>query len=82
MHESAIAQAILDTVVNNTPPKTKKITKINIVANELSAIVIGSLELYFNEASRGTVAEGASLNLKNASVPKDYVESIEVESED
>lgn len=82
MHEASIAQAILDTVLQNSPKNIKKITQINVVANAMSSIVKESLDLHFVEASRKTIAEGAQLNLKISQVPKNYVESIEVENED
>ena len=81
MHEAALAQAILDTVLKNVSTKSKKITQINIVAGKMSSIVKESLDLYFSEFSKETIASNAILNLDVKPISKTFVESVEVEDE-
>ena len=65
MHEMAIIEALLETVV----PKAKengaeKILEINFHIGEMSGIVPSCIHEYFAIASKGTIAEHAKINLK------------------
>ena len=64
MHELAIVEALLETIV----PKAKengaeKILEVNFHIGEMSGIVPSCIHEYFALAGKGTIAEGAKLNL-------------------
>jgi len=65
MHEMAIAQSILDIVINAAEKEgAKKITQINVVAGELRGIVPLQLNFCFDFLAKDTVAEGAYVNVE------------------
>jgi hydrogenase nickel incorporation protein HypA/HybF len=64
MHEAAIAQAILETALTAAGKENTRITRIVVVAGALAGLEQPSLELYLTELSRGTPAEGATLEVK------------------
>jgi hydrogenase nickel incorporation protein HypA/HybF len=61
MHELAIAQSILDIVVNET--QQRKVTAINLVVGELSSVAEEPIRFCFEVVAKGTLAEGATLSL-------------------
>ena len=62
MHEYAITETILEIVeAKATEAGIRRIDAIKVVIGELSNFVDSSIEFYFDELSRGTVAEGATL---------------------
>lgn len=63
MHESAIAQGILDTILAALPPGEKRITRINVVTGVFSGVERECLAMYMTELSKGTPAQGAELNV-------------------
>ncbi|MBF0500841.1 MAG: hydrogenase maturation nickel metallochaperone HypA [Candidatus Riflebacteria bacterium] len=63
MHEASIAHGILRGALAALPDG-KKITRITIVAGAQVSVVLESLDLYFQELSRGSLAEGALLDLQ------------------
>ncbi len=79
MHEASVAKAILDTALKFAPKESKKISTINVVTGAMSALSKDSLELYFNELSRGTKAYRATINIEVIPVSKTYIKDIEVE---
>jgi hydrogenase nickel incorporation protein HypA/HybF len=64
MHESSIAQAILDTALKGRPSGNARITRVNVVIGTLSGVDAECLRLYFNEITANTPAAGAELNVK------------------
>ena len=66
MHEASIAKGILETAAAALSKPEARITQITVVAGVLAGVQTESLELYFAELSKGTVAQGAVLNVKHA----------------
>lgn len=67
MHEAAIAKGILDAVlaaVASAAAGERRITRVNVAAGALAGIVGESLDVFWCELCRGTVADGAVLSLK------------------
>ena len=65
MHEMAIAQNIVDIAVAAAEREhAQKITRINMVAGEMRAIVPMQLSFCFGVAAENTIASGAYLNLE------------------
>lgn len=65
MHELSIVEALLETIVPKAEESgAKKILEINFHIGEMSGIVPSCIHEYFAIASKGTIAEGASINLK------------------
>ena len=72
MHELSIVEALMETII----PKAKeagaeKILEVNFHIGEMSGIVPSCIQEYFALASKGTIAEGAVINLKT--VPAEIV---------
>ena len=69
MHELSIVEALLETIVPKAEEAgAKKILEVNFHIGEMSGIVPSCIEDYFALASKGTIAEGAKLNLKTVPV--------------
>ena len=65
MHEMSIAQNILDIAVAAAEREgAEKITRVNVVAGEMRAIVPTQLTFCFGIAAEDTIASGAELNLE------------------
>lgn len=66
MHELSIVEALLETIVPKAEESgAKRILEVNFHIGEMSGIVPSCIHEYFAIASKGTIAEGAKLNLKN-----------------
>ena len=65
MHEYAITESILE-IVETEANRTRagRIDEITVVIGELSTFVDSSIEFYFGELARGTIAEGAALKFQ------------------
>jgi len=65
MHEYAVTQGMLDTVLQEANKVgAKKVTEIRLVIGDLSTILDESVQLYFDMMSEGTIAQGAKLIFK------------------
>ena len=65
LHEYAITESILEIVEAEAGRAgAGRVNEINVVIGELSTFVDSSIEFYFQEMSRGTVAEGAVLRFQ------------------
>ncbi len=65
MHEASIAQSILEVVSRQAEAGGyRKVTRIVIKVGYLSSVVPESLEFAFQALSRGTIAEGARLDIE------------------
>ena len=65
MHELAIVEALLETIVPKAKESgAKKILEVNFHIGEMSGIVPSCIHEYFAIASKGTIAEGAKIKLK------------------
>ena len=63
MHEASITESLLALAVDKArEAKAGKITRINIVAGELSGVVDECVQFYFDIISKNTLADGALLN--------------------
>ncbi|MBI5281205.1 MAG: hydrogenase maturation nickel metallochaperone HypA [Candidatus Solibacter usitatus] len=62
MHELSITESILGIVLNHAAGA--RVTDVHLVIGELSAYVDDSIQLFWDELSRGTVAESATLHFK------------------
>jgi len=64
VHEVGITQSILEIAVDNAHQAgAKKITSLTIEIGGLSGVVADAVEFCFEAVSRGTMAEGATLNI-------------------
>lgn len=69
MHELAIAQSLLDILVEEAGSNgLTRIRKINLKIGELSLVVPASLTFCFQMVSRGSIAEGAEIAIENVTV--------------
>jgi hydrogenase nickel incorporation protein HypA/HybF len=62
VHELSLSGAIVDTVVRHADGRPVRV--INLKVGQLRQVVGESLEFYFEFVSRGTVCEGARLELE------------------
>jgi hydrogenase nickel incorporation protein HypA/HybF len=66
MHEMAITRSMVDLVLDEAEKAgSKRIKSINVILGEMSGVVDRSVQFYFDEMSKGTLAEGAELVFKN-----------------
>lgn len=83
MHEYHIVEAlvkqILESAKNN---RASKVAKVNLALGELSGLEASSIQLYFENIAKGTLAEGAQLCIKKSpdAGPGLYIENIEIKS--
>ncbi|MEO7422719.1 MAG: hydrogenase maturation nickel metallochaperone HypA [Ornithinibacter sp.] len=61
MHELAIAEAILDAILERT--HQRQVTVVRLAVGKLSGVVPHALEFCFDLATNGTPVEGASLEI-------------------
>ncbi len=65
MHELAIVEALLETIVPRAKESgAKKILEVNFRIGEMSGIVPSCIHEYFAIASKGTIAENAVINME------------------
>lgn len=65
MHELAVTESILEIALRHAQQaNAAKITAMNIVIGQLSAIVDDSVQFYWDIISADTPAQGAQLNFK------------------
>jgi len=65
VHEMAIAQNILDIAIAAAERGgAQRITRVNVVAGEMRAVVPPQLAFCFGIAAENTIASGAELNLE------------------
>ena len=63
MHELAITRGLLDLVLEHAKQVgASKVLKVNVVAGELSGYVDECMQFYYDEFSKGTIAEDARLS--------------------
>ena len=68
MHELAVTQNILDIAIEKAAAtQAARIDRIRVTIGELSGAVPDSVQFYFEVLRKGTIAEGASLDI--TSVP-------------
>jgi len=69
MHELGITESILQIALSQAEKQdAKKIVKINLRIGELSEVVEDCVRFYFDLISKGTIAEGASIDVENMPV--------------
>jgi hydrogenase nickel incorporation protein HypA/HybF len=66
MHEASIAQGLLDAALSAVGDRRARITRITVVAGVLTAVSPECLSMYFEALARGTLAEGAALDVRSA----------------
>ncbi|MFH1183634.1 MAG: hydrogenase maturation nickel metallochaperone HypA [Chloroflexota bacterium] len=68
MHELYATQAILEKALQKAAEeKAKRITDLHLVIGEISTYADDSVLFYWEELSRGTIAEGAILHFRHVS---------------
>lgn len=72
MHEISIAQSLIDILNDNIKDipveNNTRIVNINLKIGKLMAVVPESLEFCFEVLTKGTIMEGAKLNIENISI--------------
>lgn len=62
MHEFAVTEGLLEIVQTEARKAgAERVEEVHVAIGELSTFVDRSIEFYFSELSRGTLAEGAEL---------------------
>ena len=71
MHELFATQAILDKALaeGSRRQSARRITDLHIVVGEISTYVDDSVQFYWDEISKGTIAEGAQLHFRHVRGP-------------
>lgn len=65
MHELSITQGLVDLVLEHAKKSgAGKVLKVNVVAGELSGYVDECMQFYYEQLSKGTIAEDAKLSFK------------------
>jgi len=65
MHELSITQSMFDLVLEQAQKAdAKKVVNINLVIGEMTGVVGESVRFYLDFLCKGTVAEGALLNIR------------------
>lgn len=66
MHELYATQAILEKALEQAAEaKARRIVGLHIVVGEISSYVDDSVQFYWEEISKGTLAEGAQLHFRH-----------------
>jgi hydrogenase nickel incorporation protein HypA/HybF len=66
MHELYATQAILEKALQKAAEQqSKRITDLHLVIGEISTYSDDSVQFYWEELSRGTIAEGATLHFRH-----------------
>ena len=66
MHELYATQAILDKAIEQASEgKSARITDLYLVLGEISSYAEDSIQFYWDDISRGTIADGASLHFRH-----------------
>lgn len=65
MHDLAATKLVLESSLNALPEKTKRITRITVVAGVLADIEQDHLAEHFADMAKGTPAEGAEIIVKH-----------------
>ncbi len=80
MHEFHIVENLIDNVITKAKDGNhKKVVAINVTLGEDSHIKDDNLKFLMELRCKDTVAEGASINVKQAEGRNVFVESIDVE---
>lgn len=67
MHELAITEQLLSTALRHAEQAgAGRITRLNLVVGELSSVVDDSVQFYWDFIAKGTIAEGARLDIRRA----------------
>jgi hydrogenase nickel incorporation protein HypA/HybF len=65
MHELYATQAVLDTALKHAADRRgARITDVYLVVGEISSYVDDSVQFYWDEISKGTIADGAQLHFR------------------
>jgi hydrogenase nickel incorporation protein HypA/HybF len=66
VHELYATQAILDKAIKKAADeKAGRITAVHLVIGQMSSFVDDSVQFYWDEISKGTIAEGAQLHFRH-----------------
>ena len=66
MHELYATQAILDKAIEQAADgQAARITDLHLVLGEISSYAEEAIQFYWDEISRGTIAQGASLHFRH-----------------
>ncbi len=66
MHELYATQAILEKAIQKAnEAKAKRIVNMHLVVGEISTYTDESVQFYWDDISKGTLAEGAKLNFRH-----------------
>jgi len=66
MHELYATQAILEKAIQKAnETEAKRVTNVYLVVGEISTYTDGSVQLYWDDISKGTLAEGAVLHFRH-----------------
>ncbi|MBI4284689.1 MAG: hydrogenase maturation nickel metallochaperone HypA [Chloroflexi bacterium] len=66
MHELSVTQSMLDIVLEQAKrAEARRVARINLIIGEMTGVVGDSVSFYLDILSKGTIAEGAAVNIKS-----------------
>ncbi|MBU0599510.1 hydrogenase maturation nickel metallochaperone HypA [bacterium] len=80
MHEVGIVQELIEEIKSQAKKQNAgKVTKVKVKTGKLEELTLDSFRFWFEQLSKGTVAEGAEIMLTVTNDEGVYLEHVEME---